>query len=112
MLWAGGFFEPGQQERRLQSEPFEKLASRRERFVEQHPSVEPQHVEDDEHDRHLAPQLRIDLLATEPALQLEEPQHAPVAMRQNLTVEQHVVSDSRGGLDELGKRRRRLFQVA
>ena len=108
----GRLLEPRQQEGRLEAQAFKQLSSRRERFVKQRSSVEPQHVEDDEHHRNLSPQLVVDLLAAEPALQLEETQNAAVAMCQHLAVEQNVVANRGRSIDKLGESSRRFLEVA
>src|SRR5207248_9339049 len=95
----------------LEPEALEDFAPRGQRLVEQRAAIQPQQVEDDENDRHVAPQFAVDLLAAEPALQLEESKHLSVAMREHLAVEKNVVADPWGRLDRLRKGRRRLFQV-
>jgi len=52
------------------------------------------------------------LLAAEPPLQLEKPEHSALAMSEHLAVEQHVVADRRRVLGQLGKSAGRLFQVS
>src|SRR6266571_3358373 len=57
-------------------------------------------------------QLGGHLLPTKAALQFEEPQHASVAMRQHLAVEQDRVTQAGGALCQLWKGARGLFEVA
>src|SRR5450756_1088983 len=69
-------------------------------------------IEDHEHHGDLASQLTGDLLATQPVLQLEEPQHLPVPMGQYLAVEQDRVTQPRSALRQLRECASRLLQVA
>src|SRR5690242_15038413 len=96
----------------LELERLEEASPFLQRFVEYRATVDPEQVEDDQRHRHLALELLIDDLATEPMLQLEEPQHASVAMGQHLAVEHDAVRKSHRGLGELGKRGGRFLQVA
>src|SRR5579864_5474438 len=75
VVGAGRLLDAREEERMLEAKPFEQLAPLLERLVEQRAAVEPQEVEDDQRDRHVAPQRAVDLLASEAALELEEPQH-------------------------------------
>ena len=112
VLGIGRLLEPREQVGMLEPQTFQQLAPRRERLVEQRTPVEPQQVEDHEHDRDIASKVGIDLLAAQAALQLEEPQYASIPMGQHLPVEEDVVSKRWRGLGELGKCRRGFFQVA
>src|SRR5712691_5980846 len=111
VIGAGRLLQPREEERVLEAEAFEQLAPGGQGLVEQRAAVEPEQVEDHEHDRHLAPELVVDLLAAEAMLQLEEAQHAAVSMREHLAVEEHIMADARRGLHQLRERARRLLQV-
>ena len=82
----------------LDLERLEQAPPLLQRFVEHGPTVHPQQVEDDQRHRYLAPEPRVDDLATEATLQLEKAKHAPVAMRQHLAVEHDAVRESQCGL--------------
>ena len=111
MLRVGRLLEASEQKWMLEPEALEHFAPRGQRLVEQRAAIQPQQVEDDENDRHVAPQIAVDLLAAEPALQLEESEHPSVAMREHLAVEKNVMADPWSRLDQLRKGRRRLLQV-
>src|SRR6266700_5069557 len=101
---AGRLFEPGQEERMLQAQPFEKTAALVERLIEYRPAVEIEQIEDDQHHRHLAPHLVRDDLAAEASLEVEEPQHASITMGKHLAVEEDGVAYARRALGQLRKR--------
>src|SRR5665213_83449 len=109
---AGRLLEPCEQKRVLDPKALEEAAARFQRLVEQRAAVEVKEVEDHEHDRHLLPQLACDLLATQPALELEEPQHAAVPVREHLAVKQDGVSETQSALRQLRECASGLFQVA
>ena len=69
-------------------------------------------VEDYEYHGDLPPKLVRHLLAAQAVLQLEEPEHLSVPMREHLAVEEHRVTQPRSALNQLGKRARRLLEVA
>ena len=73
----------------------EDRAPRRQRFVEQEAFVARERVEDDVAHRHLGQQLRRDVLALQPRLQIAERQHAPVAFGDDLAVERERAGSAR-----------------
>src|SRR3981081_4929977 len=95
-------FEAGEEEGVVEAQSFEQPAAILQRLVQQRAAVEVEQVEDHQHHRHLIPELVRDLLATQAALELEEPQHASLSMRADLAVEKHGMSYPRG---RLGKTR-------
>src|SRR2546423_3354484 len=94
MVGAGRLLQAREQEGELDLERLEQAPPFLQRFVEHGPTVDPEQAEDDQRNRHLAPQRGGDDLATEAMLQFEKTKHAPVAMRQHLAVEHDAVRES------------------
>src|SRR3984893_8496588 len=92
--------------------PLEQPPADPERRVEQGPPVEMKEVEDHEHDGDLAPKLRIDLFAAQAVLELKEPEHLAVAVRQHLAVEQDAGTQPPRALYQLGECAGGLLKVS
>src|SRR5712691_4732775 len=96
----------------LDTESLEQAAALFERFVEERSSVEVEQVEDHEHHGHLTAEVGRDLLASEPVLELEEPQDPSVSMGEDFAVEEDRMTEPGRTLGQLREGSGRLLQVA
>src|SRR5260370_36611861 len=96
----------------LDAKSLEQAPALLQRFVEKGAAVEVEQVEDHEHDRHVAAKLGRDLLASEPVLELEEPQDLALALGEDLAVEEGRMTERDCVLGQLRESTGRLLQVA
>src|SRR5207302_5076482 len=93
-------------------ELLEQPAPLAQRFGQQVAPVQVEHIEGDEDDRDLGEQGRADDLATKPVLEFEEGEYDSVLVREQLTVQQHVMRDRSGRGHDFGKGGGHLIEVA
>ena len=104
--------EIGQHEWRRKVELVEQPPPFAEWLLQQIATVQVQHVEGDEDDRHVGQELSADHLAPQSVLQLKEGAHDAALECQQLAVEQDIVRHDTGRGHHLGKGGRHLVEIA